>query len=60
MDIGDFCNDYCLGDCHNCNPCYGCEDYVNNKCISNGGCGVAGLEQDLMLNKGGNLNERNN
>lgn len=39
MDIGDFCNDYCLGDCHNCNPCYGCEDYVDNKCISNGGCG---------------------
>lgn len=38
MDIGDFCNDYCLGDCHNCNPCYGCEDYVNNKCISNGAC----------------------
>ena len=28
------------------NPCIGCEDYQDNHCISNGGCGKIDKEED--------------
>lgn len=41
MDIGDIC-DYCPEpNCEMCslgNPCLGCVDYKDGKCMSNGGC----------------------